>query len=257
MIKINLLESVTDKPIAASTVVDKKVSSPMTKLVLMAVAVGALSLLFVAWDIVGSHLQKASVEQELAEQKEKAAQLESVIKEQQELDKKIKAIDTRIDAIKKLRSEQAGPSKVLDSISERIGMVSGLYLESVEQKGDVLTIRGNSPDEGVVTQFGRSLEFSSGLFTNLNIETQRKEVQAAQISTEGGTQAPAVETVNFTIRCTYAPAKASTPNTLQANGQPNGQPAGANPQVANNVKPATPPPAQSNPPAQSGTTQPN
>ena len=60
---------------------------------------------------------------------------------------------------------------------ERIAMVPGIYLQSIEQKGESVEIKGNSPDESQVTQFGRSLEFSNGLFSNLNIETKREEVQ--------------------------------------------------------------------------------
>jgi Tfp pilus assembly protein PilN len=255
MIKINLLESVTDKPIAASTVVEKKVSSPMTRLMLMVFAVGALALAFIAWDVIGSHWQQSAITAELDEQKQKAASLEVVMKEQQELEKKIKAIDTRIEAIKKLRSTQAGPSAVLESVYERLKSVSGVYLESIDQKGDVLTIVGDSPDEGAVTQFGRSLEFSSGLFSNLNIETQRKEVVPALISNEGAVQTPAVETVRFTIRCNYNPSKSGSPNTLQANN--NGQPNGTNPQVANNAQPQPAQNTPSAPPAKPGAVQSN
>ena len=43
MIKINLLDSVTDRQTGAVTAVDKKVSSPMSKLILMSVAVIALT----------------------------------------------------------------------------------------------------------------------------------------------------------------------------------------------------------------------
>jgi Tfp pilus assembly protein PilN len=223
----------------------------------MLLAVGFLTFAFIAWDVVGSHWQKAAVESELEEQKQKAASLEAVIKEQQELENKIKAIDTRIDAIKKLRSEQNGPSAVLESIRERISSVAGLYLQSVEQKGEVLTITGNSPDADAVTQFGRSLEFSSGLFTNLNIETQRKEEQPAVFSPEGALVTAAVETVNFTIRCTYSPSKASASNNnLQANnsGSSNGN---APQQVANNDKPANPSAQTPPPPATDKKVQPN
>ena len=90
-------------------------------------------------------------------------------------------------------------------------MVPGLYLESVEQTGDQMTIKGNSPDESAVTQFGRSLEFSGGLFSNLNIETQRKEVQPQQASVNPQTgETPKVEIVNFIIRCAYTPEKAGS-----------------------------------------------
>jgi Tfp pilus assembly protein PilN len=225
MIKINLLESVTEKQATTSNVVNKKVASPVSRLMLMAVACAALFVLVAGWDVVNSSMKKSEADKDLANEKEIAAQLETVIKEQNDLDTKIKAIDSRIEAIKKIRSAQAGPSAVLEAVKERIQSVPGLYLESLDQKGDQLTIKGNSPDEDVVTQFGRSLEFSSGLFTNLNIETQRKEMAATQVGAADGStsEAPKLETVNFTIRCGYAPSKAaqsSLPGSTTAAAQP-------------------------------------
>ena len=250
MIKINLLESVTDKQASAVVTVEKKVGSPASRLLLMVLVVTALTIIVSGWDIVSSQMAKADAERRLEEQKKIALELEAVMKEQKELEQKIANIDSRINAIKTLRASQAGPSSVLEAVRERIGMVAGLYLESIEQKGDQLTIKGNSPDEAAVTQFGRSLEFSSGLFSNLNIETQRKEIQSTQVSAPtglGAAEAPKLETVNFTIRTSYTPGKSSNPdpNAMQANGAtqtpnaaPNQNPPGpggaTNPQVAKN-----------------------
>jgi Tfp pilus assembly protein PilN len=236
MIKINLLESKSDQPIATSTVVNKKVSNPMSRLLLMAVAAGGLFLIVATLDIVNSIWAKAEAEKNLANEKEIAVQLEGVIKEQAELEKQIKNIDIRIEAIKKLRGSQAGPSAVLEAVRERFQQFPGLYLESIDQKGEQLVIKGDSPDENVVTQFGRSLEFSSGLFTALNIETQRKEITAAQVSSgDGGAgELPKVETINFTIRCSYSPSKATTPGTSVANATTPGA------TLANPATPAAP-----------------
>lgn len=253
MIKINLLESVTDKQASAVVAVEKKVGSPASRLLLMVLVVTFMTIAVIGWDIVSSHMAKAEAERQLEEQKKIAAELEAVMKEQKELEQKIANIDSRINAIKTLRASQSGPSAVLEAMRERIGMVQGLYLESIEQKGDQLTIKGNSPDEAAVTQFGRSLEFSSGLFSNLNIETQRKEIQNNQVSTPGGIgagtpEAPKLETVNFTIRTSYTPggkgnpenptqasAPAQTPGATNQNPPgPNAAPNAANPQVARN-----------------------
>jgi Tfp pilus assembly protein PilN len=244
MIKINLLESVTEKQATTSNVVNKKVSSPISKLTLMAVACTALFLLVAGWDVVNSSMKKAEVDKQLANEKEIAAQLETVIKEQADLDAKIKAIDSRIEAIKKIRSAQSGPSAVLEAVKERIQSAPGLYLESLDQKGDQLTIKGNSPDEGVVTQFGRSLEFSSGLFTQMNIETQRKEMAATQVAAADGTtvEAPKLETVNFTIRVGYSPSKATQQSTLPNGTTAQTQPAGQTQAAAQPQQPAQPAP---------------
>ena len=93
---------------------------------------------------------------------------------------------------------------------ERVSMVPGLYLESVEQKGDQLEFKGNSTDESQVTQFGRSLEFSNGLFSNLSIETKREEVQNQQrpLRRRHNPDAGKIGVVKFTIKCAYTPSKA-------------------------------------------------
>lgn len=239
MIKINLLNSVTERQAGAVVAVDRKMNSPASRLLMMALAVGFLLVAVIGWDVISTQMAKNHAEKELEEQKQIAAELETVLKEQKELETRIKNIDTRIEAIKKLRNSQAGPSAVLEAMRERIAMVPGLYLESIEQTGDQVTIRGNSPDEQAVTQFGRSLEFSNGLFSNLSIETQRKEEQnqnqpaSTGSSTPNQSDANKLVLVGFTIRCAYTPSKANGDgSTTASNQQPN--PAPSNPQVAKN-----------------------
>ncbi|HEX8287953.1 MAG TPA: PilN domain-containing protein [Pyrinomonadaceae bacterium] len=234
MIKINLLHSVTERHTGATAAVERKISSPVSRLLLMTVSVAFLLMAVVGWDIISTQMAKAEAERQLEEQKQIAAQLEAVLKEQKELEAKIQNIDLRIEAIKKLRASQAGPAAVLEAVNERIRMTPGLYLESVEQAGEQVTIKGNSPDETAVTQFGRSLEFSGGLFSNLNIETQRKEVQSQQVSAPAaGQEAPKLEIVNFTIRTAYTPSKAGAPKdsnpTTAANTPPSGNQSSAQP----------------------------
>ncbi len=247
MIKINLLDSVTERNNGAVLVVERKMSSAFSRLVVMASTVAVLLLAVIAWDVISTQMAKTEAERQLAEQKQIATELEAVTKEMKELDQKIQNIDTRIETIKRLRASQAGPVAVLDAMRERIAMVPGLYLEGIEQKGEQLTITGNSPDESQVTQFGRSLEFSSGLFSNLNIETVRKDAPNQPASTvvvpPGGQEPQKLQIVGFTIRCAYTPSKAggaqksSMPTTAtnnQAANQPNNNPAPPVQQVAKN-----------------------
>lgn len=218
--------------------VDRTVSSPGMRLLMMTIASAFLLFAVIGWDVISTQMAKAEAERQLEEQKQIAAELESVMKEQKDLENKIAAIDARINAIKKLREEQKGPSAVLEALRERIAMVPGLYLQSVEQKGDQVEIKGNSPDEAAVTQFGRSLEFSNGLFANLNIETQRQEIVPQNVAApRNGAEPAKVNVVNFTIKAGYNSAKGNTPaTTTAANGQPAapapGQPAAV--QVAKN-----------------------
>ncbi len=216
MIRVNLSESVTERQSPAVVAVERKVASPTSRLLIISIVVGILTIIVSLGDIISAQMAKSEAERQLEEQRRKAAELEAMIREQKELEEKIKNIEARVEAIKKLRASQAGPSAVLEAIRERFAMLPQLYLESIEQKGDQVTIKGYSPNENVVTQFGRSLEFSSGLFTNLNIETERKEGQVTETSaTSGG--GSKVDIVQFTIRTTYNPTrKADEQQTQQA-----------------------------------------
>lgn len=238
MIKINLLNSVTERQSGAVVAVDRKISSPASRFVLMSIVVAVLLAAVIGWDVISTQMAKTEAERQLDEQKRIAAELEVVMQEQKDLEAKIANIDARIDSIKKLRASQAGPSAVLDAMRERIAMVPGLFLESVEQAGDSLIIKGNSPDESQVTQFGRSLEFSNGLFSNLNIETVRAEVQnnAAPVKTSatGSAETPKVEIVNFTIKCAYTPEKAAGAGSATTASAASPANVGAPPQVAKN-----------------------
>jgi len=214
MIRINLLESVTDRPSAVS-VVEDKVASPLTQTLLLALTVGALLVMAMGYDYFSSRSQHAFAKKELEKQERINQQMNAVNKERNELEKKIKDIQVRIDAIQRLRASQQGPGFVLKEIKDRFDSVPGLYLKSVEQKENELTIKGESPNEAAVTRFGQSLEFSSGLFTNLNIETLREVVQiktgAASSATAEDPNASKPEVVTFTIKCNYSQPSNSQP----------------------------------------------
>jgi len=211
MIKINLLESITDRPTGAA-MVEARVASPRIQTLLLALTVLGLLVLGVGYDFVSSKSNHETARLELEKQKAINLQMLAVNKEQSELEKKAQEIQSRIDAIKKLRESQQGPSAVLREIKTRFDGVPGLYLRSVEQKDGELTIKGISPNESSVTRFGQSLEFSSGMFTNLNIETQRETVQAVTApGVAADTTVALPEVIAFTVKCSYG-AKSQAQN---------------------------------------------
>ncbi len=207
MIKINLLESVTDRPSGAA-MVEARVTSPRVQTILLALTVLGLLVVGAGYDYVSSKVDQAAAQHEVENQRRINQQMLAVNNEQAELEKKAQDIQGRIDAIKKLRESQQGPSAVLREIKMRFDSVPGLYLKSLEQKDGELTIKGVSPNESSVTRFGQSMEFSSGLFTNFNIETQREVVQD-----KGATDPTAtpVEVVSFTLKCSYGAKAQSQP----------------------------------------------
>jgi Tfp pilus assembly protein PilN len=200
MIKINLLESVTDRPTGAA-MVEARVTSPLVQTILLALTVFSLLVVGVGYDYVSSRSDQVAAQREVENQRSINQQMLAVNKEQAELEKKAQDIQGRIDAIKKLRESQQGPSAVLREIKVRFDSVPGLYLRSLEQEDGQLTIKGVSPNESSVTRFGQSLEFSSGLFTNFNIETTREAVPNSSALDSTG---PPLEVVSFILKCNYS-----------------------------------------------------
>ena len=215
MIKINLLESVTDRPQGVALVEDK-VASPRMQTLLLALTVFGLMILAMGYDYVSANMAQTAAQKELDNQKRINQQMLAIQKEQMELEKKTKEIQARIDAIKKLRESQQGPSAVLQEIKTRFDAVPGLYLTSIEQKDGEVTIKGESPNEYSVTKFGQSLEFSGGLFSNLNIETQREVAKESTAAAAPGNP-PAndanvvkPEVVVFTVKASFGSPKAQS-----------------------------------------------
>jgi Tfp pilus assembly protein PilN len=222
MIKVNLLDSVTDRAKGVAAV-EQKVANPRTQTMLLALVVFGLLTAGMLYDYYSSTSARDAQLAEKAEQERIKTQMVAVNKERTDLEKKTSDTQARIDAIQKLRSSQQGPGTVLREIKMRFDSVPGLYLRSVEQNGTDLTIKGESPSEASVTNFAKSLEFSSGLFTNLSIETQREEAKvekgtetSSASASEEEKDAPKLEVIAFTIKCTFAPA---SPTPAAAPGQ--------------------------------------
>jgi Tfp pilus assembly protein PilN len=222
MIKINLLESVTDSPKGAALVEDK-VANPLVQTLLLALTVFSLAFLAMGYDYISSKSAHSAATVELQNQKRINEQMLAVQREQMELEKKAKEIQDRIDAIKRLRESQQGPSAVLHEIKARFDAVPELYLRSIEQHNGEVTIKGESPNEYTVTRFGQSLEFSGGLFNNLNIETQRELAKEAGPSNsrtaDSGSDGPKPEVISFIVKASFGPAKSPSQNAPAATNQ--------------------------------------
>lgn len=224
MIKVNLLESVTDRAEGVA-VVESRVSKPQSQTMLLVIGVGLVLLLGMAVDWFSAHSAYNTAQVNLEREEEIAVRMAAINREQAELEQKVKDIQLRIDAIKKLRASQRGPVAVLSAINERMPNIPDFRLTSIEQKAGELIIEGHSPNESAVTQFGRSLEFSSGLFTNVNMEIERRTLDVNQgdyRSSPGpnGVAAPKAESVRFKIVSKYtepSPEPSAAPvNTISA-----------------------------------------
>ena len=223
MIKINLLESVTDRPQGVA-LVEEKVASPRIQSLLLGLTVFGLLVLGMGYDYISTNNANATAKLELENEKRISQQMLAIQKEQMELEKRSQEVQARIDAIKRLRESQQGPSAVLQEIKARFDAVPELYLKSIEQKDGEVIIKGESPNEYAVTRFGQSLEFSDGLFSNLNIETQRevaKELQSANAGPAEPAEAGFVksEVVSFTVTASFGAKPQTQASTAPAGNQ--------------------------------------
>jgi Tfp pilus assembly protein PilN len=227
MIKVNLLDSVTDRAKGVAAV-ETRVSSPKAQTLLLAVVVAAILGLGMAYDYMSARGEHSNAEVELVKQNQIKEKMKLVLTEQADLEKKNREVENRINAIQQLRASQQGPSAILSEIKERVETIPGLYLESVEQKGNDLIIKGGSPNETSVTRLGQSLEFAGSTFSNLSIETERKPAEViaapgASTAAPGASKEASAQTVdlkvekpeivNFVIKCAYAPRSTQPSNS--------------------------------------------
>ena len=210
MIKVNLLDSVTERSHGAA-VVEEKVANPRARFWLLGGAVVVLLVMGMLFDYVSAAASQMRVKEELARQQQIAEQMKAINAEQADLEKKLNNIQTRIDAIKRLRSSQQGPVSLLSQVNSRIPSDPDFRLESIEQKGGELSIEGQSPNEYAVTQFARTLEFSDGMFVNVSIEAERKQVEVSQADLDPKDAALDLtvkpEVFHFKVKCKYTPGQ--------------------------------------------------
>ena len=210
MIKVNLLDSVTERQSSAA-VVEAKVANPAARFWMLGASVFVLLGLAMVFDFYSASASQKKAKADLEKQEQIAQQMAAVNKEQADLEKKLKDIQARIDVIKKLRSSQQGPVSLLSDLNARLPKDPDFRLLTIEQKAGELTIEGQSPNEYSVTQFGRALEFSDGLFLNVSLAAERKEVQIEKTDyspAEGPIDDKfKPEVFTFTIKCRYGPSQ--------------------------------------------------
>src|SRR5436189_6390207 len=102
MIKVNLLDSVTDRAKGVAAV-EEKVASPRAQTILMAVVVLALLTIGIGYDYVSARADHTAAEVALAKEKAIQQQMQAVNKEQAELEQKTAEVQNRINAIQTLR----------------------------------------------------------------------------------------------------------------------------------------------------------
>lgn len=217
MIRVNLLEGTAEHRVSVQKT---KVAARRGQQLFMVAAALGLFVVATGADHLWTNSALATVQADLAKEEEEARKLESDIKRKDELEAELKQVEERIKIIKQLRAEQKGPVAMMSAINERMpGGQADFRLDTIVQKGAHLQIVGSSVSQQVIADFSRQLEFSNGLFTNVMLSVEGKEVKPDEVlerketeKTEKPEKKPsekkAVEEITarlfqFTIDCDY------------------------------------------------------
>lgn len=188
MIRVNLLEGTAEHRVSVQKT---KVAARRGQQIFMLAAALAVFVIAIGVDHLWTNSAHAAAKGELTREEEEAKKLEADIQRKNDLEAEMKQLDERIRVIKQLRAEQKGPVAMLSAINERMpGGQADFRLDTIVQKGTHLQIVGTSLSQQVIADFSRQLEFSNGLFSNLMLSIEGKEVKADDVSDRAENKEP-------------------------------------------------------------------
>ena len=164
------------------------------------------------------------------------AQVDTQIKEIEELDKKKAKLLARKEVIEQLQANRSQMVHLFDSLVRTIP--DGVILTSLKQEGDKLTIEGRSQSNARVSSYMRTLE-SSGWMTNPDLSIIEAKA--------GDPGLPYAFTLSVLL------ANPNAPKDLDGDGKPDAPAPGGTAAPAGATPPATPAPAAPATPATGGT----
>jgi type IV pilus assembly protein PilN len=175
MMRVNLLGGTAEHRVSVQKT---KVAARRGQQLFMLAAALVVFMIAIGVDHLWTNNAHAAAQTELTREEEEAKKLEADIQRKNELEAELKQVDERIRVIKQLRAEQKGPVAMLSAINERMpGGQADFRLDAIVQKGSHLQIIGSSLNQQVIADFLRQLEFSNGLFSNLMLSIEGKEVK--------------------------------------------------------------------------------
>jgi Tfp pilus assembly protein PilN len=180
MIRVNLLGGTAEHRVSVQKT---KVAARRGQQLFMLAAALVVFLIAIGVDHLWTNNALAAAQVEFTREEEENKKLEADIQRKNELEAELKQVDERIKVIKQLRAEQKGPVAMLSAINERMpGGQADFRLDAIVQKGTHLQIIGTSLSQQVIADFTKQLEFSNGLFSNLMLSIEGKEVKIDDVA---------------------------------------------------------------------------
>jgi Tfp pilus assembly protein PilN len=98
-----------------------------------------------------------------------------------EFEKLKKLQESRIQVIEKLKEAQTGPVLLLNHVIQSIPRDSGIWLSTLEQKGDSISIVGHTRQAGFIPDFMTNLS-GTGYFKSVDLELIQDDTSGSRFS---------------------------------------------------------------------------
>jgi type IV pilus assembly protein PilN len=201
MIRVNLLEGTAEQRVSVQKT---KVAARRGQQIFMIASALMVFLIAIGVDHLWTNNAHAEAQEVLKREEEVAEKLKADIERKNQLEAELKQVEERIKVIKQLRAEQKGPVALMSAINERMpGGQADFKLISVTQKGTQLQIIGTSLNQQIVADFLKQLEFSNGLFSNLTLNIEGKEMKPEDDGDKKSDSDELIRLYLFKIECTY------------------------------------------------------
>jgi type IV pilus assembly protein PilN len=202
MIRINLLGRARPKAVRQAVPLE----ATLQLVFLLVALVFSFGLLYLHyWQMdkedkqVLSHIQK---------QRGEKARLEQLKQQVENFEKEKAVLQQKISVIEELQRNRIGGQQLLDAIANTVGRTDTVWLNSVDRKGDVLSINGSAGSIDAVANYITQLK-RSGYFQQVEIKESHQD-----------TGNKAVQLFTFTLTAQFAPPGATSASATTATSVP-------------------------------------
>ncbi len=143
----------------------------------------------------------AQVDADIATAQQEQLRLQSILRDVASFDQQRAALQQRVALIEQLRSGQSVPVQLLDTVSKSVPDM--LWLTDLEQKGNDITIQGQSTTLISLSDFVGNLGATALLQKPIEIVDSKVETVAAT----GPSPGPGIDLIRFTVKAQLVPAK--------------------------------------------------
>jgi type IV pilus assembly protein PilN len=202
MIRINLLGRARPKAVRQAVPLE----ATLQLVFLLVALVFSFGLLYLHyWQMdkedkqVLSHIQK---------QRGEKARLEQLKQQVENFEKEKAVLQQKISVIEELQRNRIGGQQLLDAIANTVGRTDTVWLNSVDRKGDVLSINGSAGSIDAVANYITQLK-RSGYFQQVEIKESHQD-----------TSNKAVQLFTFTLTAQFAPLGATSASATTVTSVP-------------------------------------